>query len=207
MTVNPAEHDPRDVYKLLIGSVVPRPIALVSTVSAGGVRNLAPFSFFNAICPNPPMVCFSPTFKASPNGEPGRKDTLRNVQETGEFVVNIVSEDFAEAMNATSGEYPPEIDEFLVSGLTPAPSDIVRPPRVKESKVQMECRLVQVVTVSQRPLGASLVIGEVLRFHVDDSIVDNFRIDPNKLRAIGRMGGTSYARTSDRFELARPVVK
>ncbi len=207
MTVNPAEHDVRDVYKLLIGSVVPRPIAFVSTVSRDGIRNLAPFSFFNAICPNPPMVCFSPTFKASENGEPGTKDTLRNVMETGEFVVNIVSEDFAEAMNATSGEYPPDVDEFLISGLTPVPSETVRPPRVKESRVQMECRLVQVVTLSERPLGASLVIGEVLRFHVDDAIVDNFRIDPDKLRAIGRMGGTSYARTSDRFDLSRPVVK
>ena len=128
------------------------------------------------------------------------------MQATGEFVVNIVSEEIAEQMNLCSGEYPHGVDEFEVSGLTPVPSDLVRPPRVRESHVNMECKLIQILDVSTRPRGGSLIIGEVIRFHVDDAIVDNFRIDPDKLRAIGRMGGNEYARTRDRFEMIRPKV-
>jgi flavin reductase (DIM6/NTAB) family NADH-FMN oxidoreductase RutF len=188
-------------YKLLIGSVVPRPIAFVSTVSAGGVFNLAPFSFFNAICGEPPVVCFSTGFRVPP------KDTLANIRASGEFVVNIVGEDIAGQMNACSGDYPAGVDEFQISGLTPIASDLVHAPRVKESRVNMECKLIQIVDVSARPKGGSLIIGEVIRFHVDDAIVDNFRIDPDKLRAIGRMGGVEYARTLDRFEMPRPEVK
>jgi len=119
-------------------------------------------------------------------------------------VVNIVSEEFAEQMNACSAEFPPDVDEFEVSGLTPVASDLVRPPRVKESHINMECRLVQIVDVSTRPLGGSLVIGAVLRFHVDDSLFDNYKIDPDKLQAIGRMGGPTYTRTTDRFDMIRP---
>ena len=173
MTINPTEHDPKDVYKILIGSIVPRPIAFVSSVDAQGVLNLPPFSFFNACSANPPIVCFSCSFRA---GTGTGKDTLNNIRQTGEFVVNIVSEAIAGQMNMTAGEYPPDVDEFVVSGLTPVPSELVRPPRVAESLVQMECKLQQIVVVSDKPMGAALVIGEVVRFHVDDSIVDNFRI-------------------------------
>jgi flavin reductase (DIM6/NTAB) family NADH-FMN oxidoreductase RutF len=204
LTVDPAAADPRDVYKLMIGAIVPRPIAFVSTVSPDGTPNLAPFSFFTAISANPPVVCFSPMVRGS---DACRKDTLCNVEATREFVVNIVSEDFAAAMNACSGDFPPEVDEFQVSGLTPLASELVRPPRVAESRVHMECRLLQIVHVSAKPLGGSLVIGEVLRFHVADELFQNFRIDPDRLRAIGRMGGPSYVRTTDRFEMERPVVK
>ena len=133
-----------------------------------------------------------------------RKDTLRNIEATGEFVVNIVSEDFAAQMNLCSAEFPPEVDEFAVSGLTPLASDLVKPPRVAESRVQMECRLMQIVNVSAKPLGGSLVIGEVLRFHVADEVLVNFRIDPDRLRPIGRMGGPTYTRVTDRFDLLRP---
>jgi len=129
------------------------------------------------------------------------------VRATGEFVVNIVSEEIAEQMNLASGEYPAEVDEFDVSGLTAVASDLVRAPRVKESHVNMECRLMRVVEVSTRPRGGSLVIGEVLRFHVDDAIVDDFNIDPDALRAVARMGGNDYARTRDRFQMTRPSVK
>jgi flavin reductase (DIM6/NTAB) family NADH-FMN oxidoreductase RutF len=198
--IDPASTPAQQVYKLLIGSVVPRPIAFVSTISPDGVLNLAPFSFFNAICGDPPMVCFSTSFR-----EPC-KDTYRNVQATGEFVVNIVSEEIAAQMNQCSGEYPFGTDEFEVSGLTPAPSDLVRPPRVLQSHVNMECRLTQILDLSKRPAGASLIIGEVIRFHVDDAVVENFRIDPDKLRAVGRMGGNGYTRTRDRFDLIRPNV-
>jgi flavin reductase (DIM6/NTAB) family NADH-FMN oxidoreductase RutF len=194
--------DPRVVpattsYRLLVGAIVPRPIAFVSTLSADGVYNLAPFSFFNAVCAEPPVVSFCPTVRVPP------KDTLANIQATKEFVINIVSEEIAEQMNVCAGEYSTEVDEFGLSGLTPIPSDIVRPPRVLESHVNMECRMIQVIEVSTLPRGGNLVLGEVVRFHVDDAVVTNSGIDPDKLRAIGRMSGSSYVRTRDRFDLIR----
>jgi flavin reductase (DIM6/NTAB) family NADH-FMN oxidoreductase RutF len=200
LIADPASTAAQDIYKLLIGLIVPRPIAFVSTVDPAGVRNLAPFSFFTCASADPPVIAFSPMVR----GVGGTKDTLRNIRETREFVVNIVSEEIAAQMNMTSGEYPADVDEFLVSGLTPLASDLVAPPRVKEAKASMECKLFQIVEVSQRRLGGSLVLGEVVRFHVDDSLVDNYRVDPNGLNAIGRMGGTDYSRTRDRFDMARP---
>jgi flavin reductase (DIM6/NTAB) family NADH-FMN oxidoreductase RutF len=204
LTVDPGSTRHIDIYKLMIGSIVPRPIALVSTVSHDGIRNLAPFSFFTGICSKPTLICFCP----GPRPDGGtRKDTLENISRTKEFVVNIVSEEIAEAMNLTAGEYPPEADEFAIAGLTAIPSDLVRPPRVAESHVNMECRLYLSIEFSELPGGGNLVIGEVLRFHVDDRIVENFKIDPDKLRAVGRMGGpTGYTRTRDRFDMIRPKV-
>jgi len=201
MIVDPGAADPRNVYKLMIGAIVPRPIAFVSTISPDGILNLAPFSFFMGVCANPPVIAFAPTIRPTDGRQ---KDTLNNIEATREFVVNIVSEEFAEKMNQCSGEYPPQVDEFAVSGLTPVASDLVKPPRVAESKVNMECRLFQLVRISDKPLGGSVVLGEIVRFHVDDALIDDFRIDPDKLRAIGRMGGSGYARTRDRFELVRP---
>ena len=203
MIVDPAASSIHDIERLLVGVILPRPIAFVSTLSLDGVANLAPFSFFTAVCPKPPVICFCNSIRPR-DGQ--KKDTLRNVEATGEFVVNVVSEDFAQQMVACSGDYPPDISEFDISGLTPIPSDLVKPARVKESRVQMECRLLQVVTVSTEPGGGSLVMGEVLRFHVDDSVIEQGRVDPNKLRPIGRMGGTEYVRTTDRFSMTRPKV-
>jgi flavin reductase (DIM6/NTAB) family NADH-FMN oxidoreductase RutF len=203
MIVSPREHDVKDVYKLMIGAIVPRPIAFVSTLSAEGIPNLAPFSFFTGVSANPPVICFSPMVRGS-DGK--RKDTINNIEATREFVVNIVSERFAEQMNACSAEVAPEVDEFALSGLTPIPSRMVKPARVAESLVNMECRLVQIVEVSAKPLGGSIVLGEVLVFHVDDAIVESFRIDADKLQAIGRMGGPEYVRTADRFSMVRPSV-
>jgi flavin reductase (DIM6/NTAB) family NADH-FMN oxidoreductase RutF len=201
--VDPAASSVHEIEKLLVGVILPRPIAFVSTISADGILNLAPFSFFTAVCPKPPVICFCNSVRTR---DGSKKDTLRNVEATGEFVLNVVSEDFAEQMVACSGDYPPEVSEFEVSGLTPIASDLVRPPRVKESRVQMECRLLQVVTVSTEPGGGSLVMGEVVRFHVADNIVVNGAVDPDKLRPIGRMGGIQYVRTTDRFSMARPKV-
>lgn len=200
MTIDPATTPPRDLYRILIGSVVPRPIGFISTISVDGKLNLAPFSFFNAVSGDPPVVAFTASFR-----EP-RKDSYVNIKSTGEFVVNIVSEAIAEKMNLTSGEYPHGSDEFEISGLTPVASDLVKPPRVAESPVNMECKLRQIIDISERPHGGSLILGEVIRFHVDDNIVENYRIDPEKLRAIGRMGGNEYTRTRDRFEMIRPKV-
>lgn len=201
MIIDPGSTDVQNVYKLLIGVIVPRPIAFVSTLSADGVLNLAPFSFFTAASANPPVVCFCPMVR---RGQP--KDTLSNIRATREFVVNIVSEEIAEKMNITSGDYPPEVDEFQKAGLTPIPSDLVKPPRVGESRVNMECKLTQIFDVSTQPMGGSLVLGEVVRFHIQDDLVENFRIDPDLLKAIGRMGGPTYSRTRDRFDLERPKV-
>ena len=197
--------DPKTVpapvsYRLLVGSVVPRPIAFVSTRSTAGVNNLAPFSFFNAVCGDPPVVLFCPVWR-----DP-MKDTLANVRETREFVVNIVNEDIVEQMNACSAEVPANVDEFAMSGLTPLASDLVNAPRVAESPVSMECKLLQIVEISAQPMGGNIVIGEVLRFHVDDRIIDagSYKIDAEKLRAVGRMSGYDYTRTRDRFSLVRP---
>jgi flavin reductase (DIM6/NTAB) family NADH-FMN oxidoreductase RutF len=199
--VDPQSTDVSNIYKLMVGVIVPRPIAFVSSLSADGVPNLAPFSFFTGISANPPVICFSPMIRSS---DGARKDTRRNIEDTKEFVVNIVSEDFAQQMNICSIEFPPEVDEFAASGLTGVPSDLVKPPRVKESRVNMECRLLQIVDVSAKPLGGSLVIGEVLRFHIADELFDNFKIDPDLLRPIARMGGPTYARVTDRFDMIRP---
>ena len=200
ISADPAQQPPGANYKLLIGSIVPRPIGFISTLSAAGVANLAPFSFFNAICGEPPTVGFSVT-----NRTPA-KDTIRNVRQSGEFVANIVTEEIAEKMNLCSGDYAPGVSEFDVSGLTPQPSEVVKPPCVTEAPVNMECRLVQIVDVGSPAGGASLVIGEVVRFHFDASMVENYRVDPAKLRAIGRMGGNGYVRTRDYFEMIRPRV-
>ncbi len=201
LAFDPADHSPGEIYKLMIGAIVPRPIALVSSVDEANVRNLAPFSYFTACSSNPPVVVFCPILRPLP---PMAKDTLRNIMATGEFVVNIVSEEFVERMNATAATVGPEVDEFALSGLTPIASDLIKPARVAESHVQMECRLLQIVPVSDKPGGGSLVLGEVMRFHVDQDLIENFRIDPDKLRAVGRMAGSTYVRTTDRFDLERP---
>jgi flavin reductase (DIM6/NTAB) family NADH-FMN oxidoreductase RutF len=201
LAFDPADHSPGDIYKLMIGAIVPRPIALVSSVDEANVRNLAPFSYFTACSSNPPVVVFCPILRPLP---PTAKDTLRNIIATREFVVNIVSEEFVERMNATAATVGPEVDEFALSGLTPIASDLIKAARVAESHVQMECRLLQIVQVSDKPGGGSLVLGEVKRFHVDQDLIENFRIDPDKLRAVGRMAGSTYVRTTDRFDLERP---
>jgi flavin reductase (DIM6/NTAB) family NADH-FMN oxidoreductase RutF len=201
LQIDPTEDTSAEIYKLMVGAIVPRPIAFVSSVDEHGVRNLAPFSYFTACSSNPPVVCFCTTVRP---GSIPKKDTLRNIQATKEFVVNIVSEEFAEKMNATAAEVAPEVDEFELSGLTPLASELVKPARVAESRVQMECRLRQVVTVSEKVNGGYLVLGDVLRFHVDETILHDGKIDPDKLRAIGRMGGPTYVRTRDRFDMARP---
>jgi flavin reductase (DIM6/NTAB) family NADH-FMN oxidoreductase RutF len=191
-----------NIYKVMVGAIVPRPIAFVSTVSPEGIYNLAPFSFFTAASVNPPVVCFCPLR----NGQGRPKDTLNNIERMGDFVVNIVSEEFVEQMNMTSAELPPEVDEFQLSGLTPVPGDLVKAPRVKESHVSMECRLFRIFEISTKPSGGSIVTGEIVRLHVDDAYIDNYRIVQEKLKAIGRMAGATYVRTVDRFDMARPEV-
>jgi flavin reductase (DIM6/NTAB) family NADH-FMN oxidoreductase RutF len=203
---DPGRESVQNIYKLMIGAIVPRPIAFVSSLDARGMRNLAPFSFFTGVSADPPVILFCPVVRTEDTGRglAAHKDTLLNVIATREFVVNVVTEGIAEKMNLTSAQVPPDVDEFELAGLTPLPSELVKPPRVAESPVQMECRLRQIIEVSDRPSGGSIVLGEVLRFHVNDALVENFRIDPESLAAIGRMGGPTYVRTRDRFDLKRP---
>jgi flavin reductase (DIM6/NTAB) family NADH-FMN oxidoreductase RutF len=202
-TIDPAGYDPRDIYKLMTGIIVPRPVALISSIDAQGVPNLAPFSFFSGVGSNPPTVLFCPTLRRAA-GEAARKDTLRNVEETQEFVVNVVSEAIAGAANITAAEVAPEVDEFQLSGLTPLPSEVVRPARVAESPAQMECRLMQVIYTGRASGSGVIVLGEVVRFHVRKDLLSEFRVDPVGLNAVGRMAGNSWVRTQDLVELIRP---
>jgi flavin reductase (DIM6/NTAB) family NADH-FMN oxidoreductase RutF len=202
LIVDSASTDYPSVYKLLIGSVVPRPIAFVSTVSPEGIFNVAPFSFFTVASANPPVLVFTVSRRSTPDP---RKDTLRNITTAREFVVNIVSEEFGQKMNICAGDYPPDVDEFQRSGLTPVPSDLVKAPRVAESHINMECRLLYTIEMGGLAGAGNLVLGEVVRFHIDDAYFNNYRIDQDKLRAIGRMAGNSYTRTLDRFDMIRPA--
>jgi len=200
MIIDPEEFSKADLYKLLLRTVQPRPIAWVSTVSADGVLNLAPFSFFTAVTSKPPTICFSPA--RLPDGS--KKNTLANIEATGEFVVSVVPEDLVEKMNDTAIDFPAEVDEFESAGLTPVPSDLVSPPRVGESPVNMEGKLVQVVPVGE---DGALVIGEVVRFHVSENVLRDGKIDSGLLKLVGRMGGFEYTRTGDRFILPRKKYK
>lgn len=201
MEITPGDIPWQSIHKLMIGSILPRPIAWVSTVDQDGRRNLAPFSYFNAVCANPPHVLFCPTVRST---DRGIKDTLRNVRETGEFVVNIVTESLAEAMNVSATEFPPEVDEFEAAGVTAQPSLRIKPPRVAESPLHYECRVAQIVELGEGIGAGSVVIGEVLQLQVADELLyDNDHIDLTKLQPIGRLAGYSYCRVTDLFELVR----
>lgn len=192
----------RDAYKLLQGSVLPRPIAFVSSQDANGNANLAPFSFFTVISANPMMICFSPMRRGS---DGTKKDTLKNIEGTKEFVINIVSEDFVLQMNDCATEFASDVDEFEASGLTKAASVAVKPSRVKESKVHLECVLDQVLHFGGEEAGAgSLVIGKVVHFHVEDDLYENGRINSEKLNPVGRLAGATYTLPlAKTFELQR----
>lgn len=202
MELNPKDLHYKDCYKLLIGSVLPRPIAWVSTKGSNGVYNVAPFSFFTVVCPNPPTITFCPNIR-SLNGI--EKDTLRNIRETGEFVVNIVTETLAQAMNITSTELPADVSEFERANLTPAPSKLIDAPRITESPINFECKLSQIVTIGESLGQGSLIIGEVVYFHIADHVYTaDYKIDIEQLAPIARLSGMGYTRTTDRFEMHRP---
>ncbi|HJM96264.1 MAG TPA: flavin reductase family protein, partial [Candidatus Marinimicrobia bacterium] len=173
MIFDPSEHSFQDTHKLMIGSIVPRPIALVSTISKDGKYNVAPFSYFNGICSKPPTIMFAPGRRGWDGEE---KDTLINIRDTPEFVVNIVSESFAEQIVQCATDFDSDVDEFDISGLTPAPSQKITPPYVKEAKVIFECRLNQIVEIGDGTAGSGFaVIGTIVLFHVDDEIYDEGR--------------------------------
>ncbi len=201
--LSPSDINSIDLYKILISTVMPRPIAWVSTVSKEGIDNLAPFSFFTVASVKPPILCFAPALKES-GGAPTEKDTLRNIRETGEFVVNIVSRDLVEKMNQTSFDYAPNESEFDAAGLTREPSSLVKPKRVAESMVNYECKLVQIIDFGKDVQSGSLILGEIVKIHLRESVFKNGKIDMAELNPVGRLGGLWYCGIGDRFELKRP---
>jgi flavin reductase (DIM6/NTAB) family NADH-FMN oxidoreductase RutF len=189
--------------RVLTGVVVPRPIAFVSTMSKDGSVNLAPYSFFNAVAYDPPTIVFS----SSRNVGDKKKDTLAHIEETGEFVVNVVVDDIAEAMNRTAAEYPTNVTEFDIAGLTAVPSHKIKPPRVAESPVNMECQLQQIVSLGSGSHQHGLVIGQIILMHIRDDIINGHRINHNNLKPTGRLAGNMYCHTSDTFEMIRPTYE
>lgn len=201
MKVEPSTLAWKDSYKLLIGSILPRPIAFVSTLSKDGKANLAPFSFFTGICSDPFLVCFAPMRRGT-DGE--KKDTLINIEETKEFVINIVGEKIVNEMNDCAIDYAHDIDEFEQVQLTKVSSEILLPPRVKESDVQLECVLREILHFGDLPGAGSLVIGQVVMVHVQDELYRDGKIDTELLQPIGRLAGQSYTRAAaDTFVLER----
>ncbi|MCB9059684.1 MAG: flavin reductase family protein [Calditrichae bacterium] len=201
MVINPKDQKYNENYKLMIGSILPRPIAFVSTVSTEGHFNLAPFSFFTGVTSDPPTVLFCPT--RQPNeGQP--KDTLINIRETGEFVINIVTEDISEPMNDCATNFPYGVDEFKESGLTAVPAHVVKAPMVKESPIHFECKLNQIIEIGEaKPGGGFIVIGEIVLFHIADDLYKNGRIDIDGLKPVGRLAGAEYTKIGERFSLVR----
>jgi flavin reductase (DIM6/NTAB) family NADH-FMN oxidoreductase RutF len=194
--IDPAERD--SLYRTLAGAVIPRPIAWVSSLSPEGEENLAPYSFFNVVSTSPPVVMFAP---ADRSGRPeGLSDSARNARQTGEFVVNVVTEPLAEAMNATSATLPPGESEFDHAGLDRATSDEVRPPRVAAAEVAFECELYEFIEVGSN----AMVLGEVVSVHLDESVTTDGKLDVRKLDAVGRLAGSYYCHTDDRFRMERP---
>ncbi|HVU36361.1 MAG TPA: flavin reductase family protein [Opitutaceae bacterium] len=192
---------PRDAYGWMVATILPRPIAWVSTVSLEGRSNLAPFSFFQGITANPPTLMISPV-----NDRHGaKKDTVRNLEAVGEFVVQLVPQALAEAMNQTSASLPYGESEFERFGIEATPSSRVRPPRVRAAPVAFECVVDRIILIGDGPLAANVVFGRILVAHVADNVIGpDGRPDPAKLDLIGRLGGDGYVRTTDRFEMVRP---
>ena len=189
-----------DNYKILIGSILPRPIAVVSTINEDGSNNLAPFSFFTAVSASPMIIAFSPMIRSS-TGEV--KDTARNILREKEFVINILSEDILEQVNKCSTEVPYGEDEFILSGLTPIPSDKVKAKRVKESRIHFECIFRDRLNYGDHPGSGQIITGEVVRVHISEDVLEGGRIITSKLQPIGRGVGNDYFRCTNAFELAR----
>lgn len=200
MKVNPKEMSRLERYRLLISALVPRPIAFVSTVSKEGILNAAPFSFFAGISSTPPLLGVSISKRKGI-----KKDTVRNIEHTGDFVVNIVSEAIAEPMNISSGDFPPEVDEFKKAGLTPAPSEMITSPRIAEAPINFECKVYDRYEI--RNSENTLIIGEILLMHIIDDLWSAGEVDPLQLKAVGRLGISQYCTTTDVFQMIRPKIE
>ena len=203
-TIDPKELEIAKFHGLLLGAVAPRPIAFASTIDADGKPNLSPFSFFNVFSANPPIAIFSPARRVRGNTI---KHTLENVEVVKEVVINVVSYAMVQQMNLASTEYPEGVNEFEKAGFTPLTSYLVRPFRVKESPVQLECKVREVIKLGEEGGAGNLIVAEILRMHIDESVLDSYgNIDPNRIDLVARMGNDWYCRASGNalFELAKP---
>ena len=200
MQFDPRELEQTAIYKLLTGIVIPRPIGWISTISEDQIYNLAPFSYFNAVGDDPPHVMFSTVHSNNLN-----KDTLNNVLATKQFVVNMVTEDLVEQMNLTSQPIAANESEFELAGLTPIASSLVKPPRVKECKITMECEMVHHYKLeNSKTGGATIVIGKIVLFHIDESVLlDNYKINLDTYQPIARLAGSNYSKIGEIFSLKR----
>ncbi|SFB29386.1 NADH-FMN oxidoreductase RutF, flavin reductase (DIM6/NTAB) family [Flavobacterium swingsii] len=200
MEFDPESLEQSAIYKLLTGAVIPRPIGWISSISEDGILNLAPFSFFNAVGDDPPHVMFSTV-----RGNNTNKDTLNNVLATKQFVVNMVTEDLVERMNTTSQPVPSNESEFDLANLTPIASTKVKPPRVKESPITMECELVHHYTLENHKYGgATMIIGRIVMFHIDESVLlDNYKINIDTYKPVARLAGSNYSKLGEIFSIKR----
>lgn len=199
--LDPVQLTERENYKFLIGSIIPRPIAFVTSLTEAGVVNAAPFSFFNIVSSNPPMISVSIQRKS---GE--MKDTARNIKQQRQFVVHIVDTDNVEQVNETAANLPPHESEVARAGLTLVESTKIAVPGVKEAKVRFECELEKVIELGgdEENAGCDLIIGKVLYYHIEDEIYEDGKIDPQKLKAISRLAGNDYATIGEQFTIERP---
>ncbi len=202
MELNPTTVPWRTINKLMTGSILPRPIGWISTRNQNGLPNLAPYSFFNMVCANPPIVVFAPMIRST-DGRP--KDTLNNIKENGEFVVNFVTEELAEAMNRSSQETNPDVNEFELAGVTTTESTAIKAPRVAESPIHFECKARDIIEINDQPGGGYLVTGILVHLHVDESVLlGTDKIDLEAFKPIGRLAGGAYVRMTDIFHMDRP---
>ena len=200
LSIDPTKNTERENYKLLIGSIIPRPIAFVTSISQGGVLNGAPFSYFNIVSSNPPLVSVSIQRSGGK-----QKDTARNILETKEFVIHVVDDLNVDQINQTAASLPPDQSEISLANLTPIESTLVSVPGVKEAKVRFECKLEHSVELGgvDTP-GTDLIIGKIVQVHIDEKIYENGRIDPVGLGAVSRLAGTNYAKVGEIFSIERP---
>lgn len=211
ISINPDNQSAKDNYKLLIGGIIPRPIAFVTTLSEEGVLNAAPFSFFNIVSADPPMLAVSVQRKSG--GE--RKDTARNAIAKGQFVVHVADDGYVEALNATAAPVQPDVSEVELAGLTPVPSEVISVPGIAEAAIRLECVLEQAIELGGTMNAAGLegegvpstdlLIGRVVRFHIDERVYQGGKIDPDALKPVSRLAGNDYAKLGERFTIVRPT--
>ncbi len=199
MEIDPTTLTDSDNYYLLMGVVVPRPIAWVSTIGENGVANAAPFSCFMVVSTRPPIICVSVSHR---RGE--KKDTVRNIEYTGDFVVNVVDDDMAEPMNITGGDFPPDVSEFKEARLTPVPSDLIKSPRIGEAPISMECKVERMLQLGAGP--NTVIFGNVLRYHLRDGLYRDGQVDPTLLKPLGRLAKDFYCHTHDVFIMKRHSI-
>lgn len=203
MNFDPLLLDSQHCYRLMVSSITPRPIAWISTLNGAGTLNLAPYSFFTVASCNPPVLSIT---QVNPRDRTA-KDTLTNLRATRECVVNIVSENLAEIMNASCADYPPDVSEFLALNIESTSSSRVKPDGVKAANVRFECKLREVLEISSLPMGGHVMLLDVVSIYVNETVLLDGHIAPDLLNTIGKLGGDWYSKTHARFEMQRPVLK